>query len=70
MARQGLTKTQKKLFTFICSFINEEGIAPTYQEMADHMEVVKSTAYSLTTRLVNRGFIGRASGHRNMWVIK
>ena len=55
-----LTRRQSELLTFIDGYSRENAIAPTFDEMANHLGVVsKSGVHRLLCALAERGFIRR-----------
>lgn len=56
----GLTSTQKELLDFIQDRIARTGIAPSYEEMRDHLDVSsKSGIFRLLNALEDKGRIRR-----------
>lgn len=60
-----LTKRQRECFDFICDTIQKEGIAPTYEEIGQHMGCKnKSSIHALVGHLEAKGYI-RKLKHKN-----
>lgn len=54
-----LTARQKELLDFIESYIAENGLSPTFEEMARALDSHKGNIHFLVTRLERRGAIRR-----------
>ena len=60
----GLTGKQLQLYSFICAFKAENGIAPTFEEMRVHLGIgSRSGIHRLLTSLHQRGAIRRIHHH-------
>jgi SOS-response transcriptional repressor LexA len=58
-----LTPRQYELLHFIRSYMADNGIAPSLQEMADHLELrSKSGVHRMITEMEERGVIERLHG--------
>lgn len=59
----GLTPQQMRLLRFICRSIDRNGIAPTFEQMADEMGLKsKSGIHRLLVGLEDRGHVRRHAG--------
>lgn len=67
----GLTDKQKKILDFITAYSEENGLAPSRQDIASHFGYSSlGTVEDYLKALENNGFLSRASGaHRNLTVI-
>lgn len=53
-----MTKKQKKCFDFIVSYLNEEGVPPSYQEIMEGLGLhSKSGVHRMVTALVDEGHL-------------
>jgi repressor LexA len=60
-----LTEKQGALLAFIERFIVERGASPTYQEMAEHLDLKsKSGIHRMVGSLMDRGFIAKTTDKR------
>jgi repressor LexA len=60
-----LTEKQDALLSFIEHFIVDKGVSPTYQEMAEHLDLKsKSGIHRLVGALMDRGFIAKTTDKR------
>lgn len=60
-----LTQKQDALLVFIERSIVDRGISPTYQEMAEHLNLrSKSGVHRLIGALMERGFLAKSSDKR------
>jgi DNA-binding MarR family transcriptional regulator len=59
----GLTERQIEVLDFIRTRISRNGMAPTFQEISDHLGIAsKSSVHRLITALEERGHIERIPG--------
>lgn len=59
----GLTERQIEVLDFIRASISRNGMAPTFQEISDHLGIAsKSSVHRLITALEERGHIERIPG--------
>jgi len=55
-----LTKRQREILSFIASFIEGEGYAPTLEEIRDHLGLsAVSTVHEHVERLIEKGYLSR-----------
>lgn len=54
-----LTKKQKEIFDFIKDYIKINGVAPTFEEIADHTGKAFSTVHEHVGELVTKGFLNK-----------
>jgi len=67
---KGLTERQKEILNFIESFSEEQGMAPTVYEIADHLGVKTSTVFAHLQALSKKGFLTRSSKARSITLSK
>ena len=67
---KGLTERQKEILKFIESFSEEQGMAPTVYEIADHLGVKTSTVFAHLQALSKKGFLTRSSKARSITLSK
>src|SRR3989344_4346119 len=68
----GLTKRQKSILDFVASYQMQNGIAPTYREIARHFRLSSvSTVHQHIQALVDKGFLEKDAGHaRSLGVLE
>lgn len=52
-----LTHAQLEAYEYITGFIRRNGWSPTYAEIAGHLGVVRSVAYTRVKQIVSRGYL-------------
>lgn len=52
-----MTETQQRALDFVIEYTSEHGVAPTFQEVADHFNVKRNVAHSWLTQCRKKGFI-------------
>ena len=69
--RQGLTPKQKIVFDIIKAFIDQNGIAPSYEELKQlRGSHSKSHVHGFVHQLIARGWIGRGNGrNRSIYIL-
>jgi len=69
--RQGLTPKQKKVFDIIKTFIKQNGVSPSYEELKQLMgSKSKSHVHAFVHQLVERGWIGKGNGrNRSIYIL-
>jgi len=69
--KQGLTPKQKKVFEVIRDFINQNGVAPSYEELKQLIgSKSKSHVHGFVHQLVERGWIGKGNGrNRSIYIL-
>jgi SOS-response transcriptional repressor LexA len=59
----GLTAKQREVWEFLVAYTDEQGIAPSFDEIREHVGLVsKSGVHRLLKGLEERGFISRQKG--------
>jgi SOS-response transcriptional repressor LexA len=66
MHDNSLTRRQLETMEFIRAFRMEKGIAPTFQEIADHFGISKISAFERIETLERKGWLRRKKGIRNL----
>lgn len=68
--RQHPTPRQLDCLKYVGEFIKTRKFSPTYREIADGLGL-KSVdgAYRLVSALIGKGWMGKGSGARNIWII-
>ena len=61
---QTLTPRQLQVLRFIRDFRAEHGYSPTMQEIGDHLDLTKVTAFEHVASLVRKGVLARGAKHR------
>ncbi|KQO53096.1 LexA family protein [Methylobacterium sp. Leaf85] len=70
MTLPGLTETQQRAFDFIRSEVAAGRLAPTLQELADHLGLrAKSGAHRIVAELKAKGHLRRSPGRKRAIVI-
>ncbi len=69
--KQGLTPKQKRVFDIIKAFIEQNGVAPSYEELKQLIgSKSKSHVHGFVHQLIERGWIGRGNGrNRSIYVL-
>ena len=69
--KQGLTPKQRKVFDIIKAFIDQNGIAPSYEELKQLMgSKSKSHVHAFVHQLMERGWIGKGNGrNRSIFIL-
>ena len=69
--KQGLTPKQKIVFEVIRDFINQNGVAPSYEELKQLIgSKSKSHVHGLVHQLIRRGWIGKGNGrNRSIYIL-
>ena len=69
--RQGLTPKQKIVFDIIKAFIDQNGTAPSYEELKQLMgSKSKSHVHGFVHQLMQRGWIGKGNGrNRSIYIL-
>ena len=69
--KQGLTPKQKIVFEVIRDFINQNGIAPSYEELKQLIgSKSKSHEHGFVHQLVEPGWIGKGNGrNRSIYIL-
>tara|TARA_R100001510_G_scaffold51637_1_gene51620 strand:+ start:304 stop:522 length:219 start_codon:yes stop_codon:yes gene_type:complete len=69
--KQGLTPKQKKVYDLIKSFIKQNGVSPSYEEIKQLMgSKSKSHVHGFIHQLLERGWIGRRNGrNRSIYIL-
>lgn len=62
--QSGLTRLQQRMHETIADYIEQNGIAPTYQEIGDMMGKSKSDVWQVIHALKRRGVITFRPGHK------
>ncbi|MBI3114333.1 MAG: transcriptional repressor LexA, partial [Candidatus Harrisonbacteria bacterium] len=57
-----LTKRQKQIYDFICSFSDRHKFSPTVREIGKHFRISPATAQEHKDKLVGKGLLNRDSG--------
>lgn len=68
----GLTPRRRQILRFIEKYINNEGMGPTYQEIADHFRISRACVYGFVSALVDNKYLtrGKPQFARNLRVAK
>lgn len=66
---KGPTDKQQEILDFIAEFQNQEGMAPTIDEIARHFAISPATAFSHIRALQKKGYLNRSSKARSLAVI-
>ncbi len=66
---RGPTDKQQEILDFIAEFQNQEGMAPTIDEIARHFAISPATAFSHIRALQKKGYLNRSSKARSLVVI-
>ena len=69
--KQGLTPKQKIVFEVIRDFINQNGVAPSYEELKQLIgSKSKAHVQGFVHQLVERGWIGKGNGrNRSIYIL-
>ena len=69
--KQGLTPKQKIVFDVIKDFIDQNGIAPSYEELKQLIgSKSKSHVHAFVHQLMERGWIGKGNGrNRSIYIL-
>jgi repressor LexA len=69
--KQGLTPKQKVVFDVIKSFIDQNGVAPSYEELKQLIgSKSKSHVHGFIHQLMHRGWIGKGNGrNRSIYIL-
>ena len=69
--KQGLTPKQKIVFDVIKDFIDQNGVAPSYEELKQLIgSKSKSHVHAFVHQLIIRGWIGRGNGrNRSIYIL-
>ena len=69
--KQGLTPKHKIVFDIIKAFIDQNGIAPSYEELKQLIgSRSKSHVHGFVHQLIARGWIGRGNGrNRSIYIL-
>ena len=69
--KQGLTPKQKIVFDVIKDFIDQNGIAPSYEELKQLIgSKSKSHVHAFVHQLMERGWIGKGNGrNRSIFIL-
>ena len=69
--KQGLTPKQKIVFDIIKTFIEQNGIEPSYEELKQLMgSKSKSHVHGFVHQLMQRGWIGKGNGrNRSIFIL-
>lgn len=63
-ARMGLTPNQADCMRVIQELMDQSGVCPSYQELADELDLrSKGAIHRLITRLIERGYLRRQPHH-------
>ena len=70
--KYNLTKRQKDVLDFIKAFVEENGYAPTYQEIADNSGMKsRSEAYARVQALIKKGHVvNKIGSHRSLTLVE
>lgn len=63
---KGLTDKQKMILDFISQYGQEQGMAPTINEISDHFKVTAATAFAHVKALQRKGMLNRSSKARSI----
>jgi len=63
---KGLTDKQKQILDFIGKYGQEQGMAPTINEISDHFDVTPATAFAHVKALQRKGVLNRSSKARSI----
>ena len=69
--KQGLTPKQKIVFDVIKDFIDQNGVAPSYEELKQLIgSKSKSHVHAFVHQLMERGWIGKGNGrNRSIFIL-
>ena len=69
--KQGLTPKQKRVFDIIKAFIEQNGVAPSYEELKQLIgSKSKSHVHGFVHQLMQRGWIGKGNGrNRSIYIL-
>ena len=69
--KQGLTPKQKIVFDVIKDFIDQNGVAPSYEELKQLIgSKSKSHVHAFVHQLMERGWIGKGNGrNRSIYIL-
>lgn len=66
----GLTPLQRRLFDFLQSYIDRNGISPSYTEICDWVGIARSNVAKMLDRLKERGYVSFAKNkHRTITIL-
>lgn len=66
-----LTQLQEKVFTFICTFLDENGFPPSYSDIATHFNFSSDgTVRTYLEHLEKKGYIRRVGRARGIQILK
>ena len=60
-----LTRRQKDVIDYIQRYLNDNGISPTYDEIANKLRICKVSAYGHVTKLVKKGAVTRRAKYKS-----
>ncbi|NQZ58982.1 MAG: transcriptional repressor LexA, partial [Lentisphaeraceae bacterium] len=63
---KGLTTKQSEILDFIENFMNQNNMAPTVYEIAEHFSIKSATSFAHIRALQRKGYITRSSKARSM----
>ena len=63
---KGLTDKQKQILDFIGQYGQEQGMAPTINEISEHFDVTAATAFAHVKALQKKGMLNRTSKARSI----
>lgn len=63
---KGLTTKQSEILDFIEHFMNQNNMAPTVYEIAEHFDIKSATSFAHIRALQRKGYITRSSKARSM----
>ena len=66
---KGLTDKQQEILDYIGAFQDQEGMAPTIDEIARHFAVTASTSFSHIRSLQKKGYLNRSSKARSLALV-
>ena len=69
--KQGLTPRHMEVYKIIKSYIEQNGFAPSYEELKQLMgSRSKAHVHAFVHQLINRGWIGRGNGrNRSIYIL-
>lgn len=68
--KKTLTKKQQEMFDFIVEFKQRNDYMPTYKEMAKSLGISTTSAYTLCSRLQEKGYIRLSRMPRRIEILK
>ena len=69
-SKKGITRKQRKFLDDLQEIFDELDYDPSYEEIADRMDMSKSNVARYLEQLQERGFIVKGEGHRSIQIVE